>query len=82
MRGCTETIKNGYVSVIKYQHILSQNNFTRIIKDLGTSLQSSQLNQKDFGDVYHNLHYPSSEFYFNTSKDSWEIIKKVACNMH
>ena len=40
------------------------------------------MNKKDVGDVYHSLHYPSAEFYFNTSKDLREIIKKVACNIH
>ena len=52
------------------------------MKGFGTSLQSSKLNQKDVGDVYHNLHYPSAEFYFDTSRDSREIIKKGACNIH
>ena len=38
--------------------MLLQINFTRIIKGLG--FQSSKLNQKDVGDVYHNLPYPSA----------------------
>ena len=47
------------------------------MKGPGTSLQYSKLNQKHFGDVCHNLHYPSAEFHFDTSKDSKEIVKKV-----
>ena len=30
----------------------------------------------------HNLHYPLAEFHFDTSKDSKEIVKKVASNIH
>ena len=30
----------------------------------------------------HNLHYPLAEFQFDTSKDSKEIVKKVASNIH
>ena len=67
---------------MKYQHILLLINFTRIIKGLGTSWQSLKLGQKDVGDVYHNLHYPPAKFHFDTSRDSREITKEVACNIH
>ena len=30
----------------------------------------------------HNLHYPLAELQFDTSKDSKEIVKKVASNIH
>ena len=45
-------------------------------------MQSLKLGQKDVADVYHNLHYPSAKFHFDTSKDSREITKEVACNIH
>ena len=53
-----------------------------MLKGLGTSLQSWKLNQRQVGDACHNLHYPLAKFHFDTSKDSKEIVGKVASNIH
>ena len=40
----------------------------KIMKGLGTSFQSSELNQKDVGNVCHDLHHLLVKFHSNTRK--------------
>ena len=63
------TIKNGQISLYF--------RFNKVIKEPGTSFQSSPFNQKDVKNVCHTAHQYLTKFYFDSTQDSKEISVSV-----
>ena len=71
---CTQAIKNVTYQPTTYHQISLYCHCTKIIKEPGTSFQSSELNQKYSDNVSHDLYYPLVKFHLDTTDYSKEII--------